>query len=230
MVILGEMSNGLAHELNTPIAVILARAEMLEIKLKKNFELTPQTLLESIEIIIKASNRISFIIKGLKQFTRNDVHDPLTKNLVSSIVHDTLIFCESKFKSSNINLNIFLPENETEINCRPSQISQVLLNLLNNAYDAIKELDDKWINLEVKTNDGFCIISVKDSGPGIPPHVREKLMQPFFTTKEIGKGTGLGLSTSKGILESHHGSFYLASDTTNTTFVMKIPLSNTKTI
>jgi signal transduction histidine kinase len=110
--------------------------------------------------------------------------------------------------------------------CRPTQISQVILNLLNNAFDAVKALNEKWVLLEVAClGTDWIQIRVTDSGAGIAESLATKIMEPFFTTKEIGKGTGLGLSISKGIVETHGGRFFLDRSFTHTSFVIEFPVS-----
>ncbi len=103
-------------------------------------------------------------------------------------------------------------------------LSKIILNLINNASDAVAGYSDKWIQLDVNKYPEFVQISVTDSGKGLSPEVAEKIMSPFFTTKERGKGTGLGLSICKRIAESHGGSFKYNSDCPNTQFVVQIPL------
>jgi signal transduction histidine kinase len=109
------------------------------------------------------------------------------------------------------------------IECRPTEISQILLNLLNNAFDAVFSLSEKWVELQVEELPDEIRIQVTDSGSGISKGIREKLMQPFFTTKEPGKGTGLGLSISNRIALKHHGKIYLDESCKNTRFVLVLP-------
>ena len=111
------------------------------------------------------------------------------------------------------------------MNCRSTQIEQVLLNLLSNSYDAIVNTPGPWILIVVKSNGQTAEISVTDSGKGIAPEIVSKIMQPFYTTKEVGKGTGLGLSISLGIIKSHHGEFYYDQNSKNTRFVIQLPKS-----
>lgn len=110
-----------------------------------------------------------------------------------------------------------------EVECRPTQISQVILNLLNNAHDAIGSLEEKWVMVSVTEIENDIEIRVTDSGSGIPEHVRMKIMEPFFTTKPVGKGTGLGLSVSLGILKAHRGSLVVDTESKNTCFVLRFP-------
>ena len=103
-------------------------------------------------------------------------------------------------------------------------MSQVILNLLNNAFDAIENKDEKWVEVQTLQNKNWVEIRVSDCGHGIPKEIQDKILQPFFTTKEVGKGTGLGLSISKGIIESHGGDLTIDNEAKNTTFVARIPL------
>jgi signal transduction histidine kinase len=109
------------------------------------------------------------------------------------------------------------------LRCSAVQISQVLLNLLNNAFQATAELPERWVRLEVLQQGEQCLVRVEDSGPGVPPSVVEKMFQLFFTTKPIGQGTGLGLSISRSIIARHGGDLFLDQTRPNTCFVVSIP-------
>ncbi len=129
----------------------------------------------------------------------------------------------SKFKHHQIDIQWNADDFHIDLMCRPVQISQVLVNLLSNSFDAIEKCSEKWVKLEVQTESGWINFRIKDSGRGIPEHLMQKIMLPFFTTKEIGKGTGLGLSISKGIMESHGGKLELDPSQPNTCFILKFP-------
>lgn len=134
------------------------------------------------------------------------------------------------FRSNGIQLKLVAHPNDSvlDINvvCVCVQIEQVLLNLLNNAHDATLNGDSPEVELAVSRDGQYIVITVTDSGPGIPLDIRDKIMQPFFTTKEIGKGTGIGLSISKGIMEKHKGELYLDQESERTRFVVKLPIEN----
>jgi len=105
------------------------------------------------------------------------------------------------------------------------QIAQVVMNLVQNAFDAVAEtLDEKWVRVNVTTRDDSVVVSVIDSGPGVPPHLRARIMEPFFTTKLVGKGTGLGLSLSRSIAASHGGDLTLGEQNGHTCFMLTLPL------
>ena len=102
------------------------------------------------------------------------------------------------------------------------------MNLLANAHDAVFNLSDKWVELSLAEVDDQIQLMVTDSGNGIAPNIVEKMMQPFFTTKEVGKGTGLGLSISKGIIEDHQGTLKYNSQSPHTQFILTFPKSRSR--
>jgi C4-dicarboxylate-specific signal transduction histidine kinase len=219
---LGEMAGGIAHEINNPLGVILVSAESQLNKIKRG-HVNLADIENSLKKIEDTAVRIAKIVQGLKTFSRTRGTDTLQKVTFKSILDSTLALCHEKFIANQVDLRVgWFPEDLT-IECGSIQISQVILNLLNNAYDAIENLPEKWIAIEVLDLKDAIEIRVTDSGKGIPETIQEKMFQPFFTTKDIGKGTGLGLSISKGIIESHEGRIFLERKAVHTTFVIHLP-------
>ena len=142
---------------------------------------------------------------------------------VSVLISNTCVFCSEKLKKNGVTLEIGELPNQLSVHCRGNQMSQVILNLLNNANDAISHLPEKWIRLEVEQTDNAILIAVSNSGPKIPPEVAEQIFRPFFTTKPVGKGTGLGLSISMRIMGDHKGSLSLDEFSAHTRFVISLP-------
>lgn len=219
---LGQMAGGLAHEIINPLAIIHGNAILLKQLAKRN-ALEMQSLLESAKVIEQTSDRISKIVKSLRAFARDVVQDPFQTVSVASIVTETAELCRDRFQRHAIDFQVEPIAADLEIECRPVQISQVLLNLLNNAFDAVEKLPNPWIKIAVNADDTHPKIIVTDSGPGIPAAIHDKLFQPFFTTKDVGKGTGLGLSVSNGIVETHAGSLMLDVSQPHTSFVVQLP-------
>ena len=219
---LGEMSAGLAHEINNPLTIITGKTASLRRIIQANPVNIGQGL-DAIERIEATAHRIAKIITGLRNFSRDGTGDPFEKTALKTVIDDALSFCATRFKSHNVELKIGTVSPDLEIFCRATQIGQVVLNLLNNAHDAVENLPDPWVELEVTSSPDTVEIIITDSGPGIPPAIREKIMQPFFTTKDVGKGTGLGLSISKGIIESHKGSLSIDGECKNTRFIVRLP-------
>lgn len=221
---LGEMAGGIAHEINTPLAIIQMRSDQL-LEQAREDAIDRTFAIKALESIDSTVHRIAKIVKSLRSFSRDGSKDPIVITSVQSIVDDTFSLCREKFNSRGIILNYKSHVIDPFINCRSSEISQVLLNLLNNSYDAIETQEEKWISIEARAAEGRLFIEVLDSGPGISKEIQSKIMNPFFTTKEIGKGTGLGLSISKGIIESHGGRITIDNNSKNTKFVIDLPLA-----
>ncbi len=219
---LGQMAAGLAHEIINPLAIIHGNAVVLKQQAAQN-KINVEGLLASAAIIEQTSERISKIVTSLRTFARDVTKDPFQKVQVAAIIRDTAELCRDRFKLRGIELRIEEPSSQVEIECRPVQISQVLLNLLNNAFDAVENVPDPWVSISVADDGSFLKISVTDAGEGISPAIQEKLFQPFFTTKDVGRGTGLGLSVSSGIVETHSGTIALDPSSKFTSFVIRLP-------
>lgn len=220
---LGEMAAGVAHEINNPLTIIMGRVQMMR-QFAKMGEISPNELVEFCDKIDNTVGRITRIIHGLKTFARDGSQDPFEPVEIKKLIQETLSFCEARFKNNDVKLIVDeIPE--VIVDCRYVQLSQVILNLLNNAFDAIVENDYRWVRLSIEDFEETIVFKVQDSGNGIPKAIQDKIMQPFFSTKEVGKGTGLGLSLSKGLIESHNGSLTLDLSAKNTTFVITLPKS-----
>ena len=222
---LGMMAGGMAHEINNPLGIIHALASDLIDMVKEKGAAPPAMVARNCNRIRETSDRIARIIKSLRQISREGSGDTFQPAPISRILEETLEVCRARFKANAVKL--LLPERipELSLHCREGQIAQVLLNLLQNAFDAVVEQkDERWVRLDVAVRDDSVVISVTDSGPGIPPELRPRIMEPFFTTKPVGKGTGLGLSLSKNIAEEHGGKLELGEENGRTCFSLTLPL------
>lgn len=216
---LGEMAAGVAHEINNPLAIISGRLTVMRMMLEDN-KLEKENIEEGLSKINETCFRISKIVKGLRAFSRDSGTDPMEETTVGKILEDTLELCRERLKNHLIDLTVEGDLSAT-LNCRSVEISQVLMNLISNSMDAIDHLTVKWINIKVISLNNKLMITVTDSGNGIPQEVAEKMMDPFFTTKQLGKGTGLGLSISKGIIEAHGGRLSYKISEGHTQFVIE---------
>lgn len=226
MATLGEMSAVIAHEINNPLTVIQLSIDSLKRDLISS-NTTNEEIEKKINKIHTSVGRMSKLVRGLKTFSRTSEQEDFAEINLKTFLDEVLSFSKSKYSTAGI---LFKTNEFPDIllECIPDQISQVLLNLLNNAYDAIIELPIKWVELTISIDkkNNEAIFSIKDSGAGIPPQIAHKILDPFFTTKDVGKGTGLGLSISKAIIEEHAGTLSLDKKSTNTNFIFKIPLKN----
>jgi two-component system cell cycle sensor histidine kinase/response regulator CckA len=219
---LGEMASGIAHEINNPLAVIHGLSVQLQ-ELFRDGSASAPMVLDSLGSMEKMANRIAAIVKGLKTFSRSTVGDPMVPADLNLVVQETMAMCEARMKASEVMVHVVLPPKPVMVSCRSAEISQVLLNLISNAFDAVQGVALPCVRVEVVRREKNARIQVEDTGMGIDAAVRERIFQPFFTTKEVGKGTGLGLSISKGIIEAHGGTLFLDSTTKGTRFVIELP-------
>lgn len=252
MASLGVMTAGIAHELNNPISSIHASVEalMMDFKdLEPLFNLLRESknpdnrdnnnshyndlnlnkvdiayLSKEVESLLKTikngSQRTAEIVQGLKNFSR-DSGDRLQPYKVEEGIETALTLLNHKI-NPNIKIKTTYRFKGT-ILCQISKINQVLLNIIDNAIQAVEK--EGIINIETYPKDAFCIIKIKDTGPGMDTETQKKIFEPFFTTKDVGKGTGLGLSISYAIIQQHKGELTVESHPgKETVFTIKLPL------
>jgi PAS domain S-box-containing protein len=214
---LGEMSAGIAHEISNPLAIIEGSTNLLT-----KFLNNPEKLISKIEAIKKSCGRISKIVSGLRKFSRSGDKIELSLHSLSAIAREVLKLTESKSKRHDTSVTM---ESKTDASvfCNEIEIEQVLINLINNAIDAVKTNPEKWVKVLLFDDNDSVVLRVIDSGSGIPENVRNKLFEPFFTTKKVGEGTGLGLSISKGILDEHKATITVVTDYPNTCLEVRFP-------
>lgn len=228
---LGEMASGIAHEINNPLAIISTSATLVNKTIQGDSEVDRSFISTIMDDVNDTVKRISKIIQGLRNISRDPSKDEFEMAFMEDILEDVLALCGEKFKGHGIDLKIspLTPFKDLPLEILKIQLSQVLLNLLNNSFDAIqnpKTLEEKlWIDVDIQYDEKEDRIEIKvtDSGKGISKEVADKMFNPFYTTKDIGKGTGLGLSLSKAIIRRHNGQFYINHDNPNTQFIINIP-------
>jgi len=219
LAMLGEMSAGVAHEINNPLAVIDGSLQAIE----KSGGL-PEHFRQRMESIQRSVKRISKIVLGLKKFSRSSELSEKREVRIGDIFKDVVGYTEELAQQKNV--SIFAEKDmDLTLNCVPSEIEQVLINLVSNGIDAVQNLEERWVRLHAKSVDAKVIIKVCDSGGGIAKELASKIFHPFFTTKPVGVGTGLGLSISKGIVEAQGGELRLVDDVKHTCFEMSFSKS-----
>lgn len=222
MVSLGEMAAGVAHELGNPIASIQAWLDVMESQLLRGVD-DLDKFLKTLPKVREDARRIRNIIRGMLTYARDGSRDPFhSENLgqIIKLVHD---YCSYKLRKHQVEWRFESENPYIEIECRLSEVSQVFVNFILNACDAISEADKRWIDIQVKERDQKVVVEVTDSGAGISPELVERIWDPFFTTKPVGSGTGLGLSISRSIIENHQGRVFVDVDSANTKFVIELP-------
>jgi C4-dicarboxylate-specific signal transduction histidine kinase len=223
---LGMMAGGVAHEINNPLGIIHALASDLRDMVKEEGSVPPEVVARNSARIRETADRIARIVKSLRQISREGSRDKLHPARVGKVVEATLAICRERFKVNAVKLLLPQAIPELSVPCREVQIEQILLNLLQNAFDAVAEQPgERWVRLNIQSTEESVIFSVTDNGPGISEELQTHIMEPFFTTKPIGKGTGLGLSLSKSIAEEHGGKLEYSEDHGHTCFSLVLPLA-----
>lgn len=211
---LGTLTASIAHELNTPVSIITATCSNLKHEMETN-ELEREQLMRYVDMIEQSAWRSARILEVLRNYSYNDRPQFDVTNL-NMIVEDAVTLVRHQFRGQyNIKIEQELDDNMPSFVCDHHRMTQVLLNLLINASDAIPEKGGvvkirTWIqqeegkNATCKPKTLYCL-SVQDSGTGIDEKIQNDIFKPFFTTKPFGKGTGLGLYIAKEIVDLHHG-------------------------
>lgn len=220
---LGEMAAGIAHEVNNPLSIIQGSANIVRRLVEQEpIDITNVKLLTT--KMIETSERISKTIRSLKALSRDAENDPMLSVSINTVLLQSIDVTEQRFKQYDIQLKWSPCPEDIKVLAREAELMQVITNLLGNSIDAVKELSEKWIELRVARNGDFVDITVTDSGKGIPPEIQKKIMEPFFTTKDVNQGTGLGLSISKNIIKNHHGELMLVPESPHTMFKIRLPI------
>ena len=231
--ILARLSSGLAHEIKNPLAIIHARASDLA-EMASESEVGRAQIEKSCASIIQTSDRAIRILRGIAAMARVGTQDPMQPTSVREIVEQAVDLVRGRYRTSGILLTADLPPDLPMVECREVEISQILINLLNNAFDAVDgdSRSERWVRVQVSVQAGAeyenqierLQIEVLDGGPGVAAEHREHLMQTFFTTKAVGAGIGIGLSISRAIAQDHGGQLELRECDGHTCFRLTLPV------
>lgn len=223
MAALGTMAAGVAHEINTPLSTVSMIGGQIKDIVEDQAEVDRQAVVELLSAIEDTIARIADITNGMKTFAHQARSSKPITVQVSQIIGSSQLVFEKILAEKGIKFQSTLPAEDSTIECRLSEVSQVLINLVINSSFAIEKLPVKWVRLEVKNLENFIEFKVIDSGSGISPEIEKKIFDPFFTTKDFGQGAGLGLSISKGIIDQHGGKIGLDRSSANTCFYVQVP-------
>lgn len=219
---LGELAAGVAHELGTPLAALQGRIELLEQRLASP-PVDPDQLHKSLRNLADLGDRMTRIVRTVRSLARDAAGDPFEQVAVAQLLRDALVLGEERLRRSGATVRAAPVPETLRIDCRPAQVTQVLLNLIGNAADAVRALPERWVQIELRETAERVAIVVTDSGAGVPEEIRARIMAPFFTTKPPGEGTGLGLSISRALVEAHGGTLALEPGSPHTRFVVTLP-------
>jgi PAS domain S-box-containing protein len=217
---LGEASASLAHELKSPLAAIDMKLEIIE-----QFPPTPAQLTKHIHRLQEISTRIRERLQHVQNFSRR--HKSNQKELCdfSVIWANVWLLSEHSLQQASVRTDVDIPATLPKLWCNPTQLEQLLLNLINNARDAMDGCDPRILTLTVREHAKQLHVQVKDTGAGMSQATQQRLFEKFFTTKEIGKGTGLGMGIVQKVLDAHQGQIDVQSALhEGTTMSITLPL------
>jgi two-component system NtrC family sensor kinase len=230
MTTLGEMSAGIAHELNQPLNAIKMGSEFLEMMIEKEAPVSPEALFQIVHEVSSQVDRAEGIIRRLRDFGRKTDFTK-EKLLINDPINAVLDIIGRQLRLQNIDVRLQLAADLPPILAHHNRIEQVIFNLLTNARDAINLKEEsemrnnqRTISIRSYTDDDRVVVAVSDTGIGIDPAVKDQIFEAFFTTKKMGEGMGLGLSITNGIVEDYGGKIYIDSvEGEGTTFRLSFP-------
>jgi signal transduction histidine kinase len=201
MASVGQMAAGIAHEINTPLGIILGYAQLM----MDDFEPDSETY-QNLKVIERQTQASRKIVADLLKYSRQSGSARETVNL-SEIIRDAVAITEHSLNLSHIRVHQHCADDLPVIVGDPEKLRQVVVNLINNAHHAMEGIESGELYLSTRHDPAASkvIAEVRDTGHGIADHIKAKIFDPFFTTKPVGKGTGLGLSVSYGIIQEHGG-------------------------
>ncbi|HEX9082784.1 MAG TPA: ATP-binding protein, partial [Holophagaceae bacterium] len=201
---LGALAGGVSHDMNNVLAAIMALGSLLQERYRED-----PVLSKHLETLMHAAGRGRDLVKGLTDFARKDLSEPRPLDLNEVVRKEAALLCRTTLQKIQVTQD--LQEGLPQVMGDPSAIQNALMNLCVNALDAMPQGGRLTLATRVE-GDGHVLLSVKDTGQGMPPDVLARAMEPFFTTKPAGKGTGLGLALVYGVMTSHGGRVAITSE------------------
>jgi two-component system NtrC family sensor kinase len=221
LAVMGSLLAGVVHELNNPLSVVLGQTALLREVLGSGPHAAQAGK------IALAAERCARIVKNFLAFARQQSPERQPV-MLNQVVQETVELLAYSLRMDNVEVSLDLSEDLPPLWADPNQLHQIVVNLVTNAHHAMREVSDRRLTLTTRCDESgrWVRLEVADTGPGVPPAIRSRIFQPFFTTKPPGQGTGLGLSICQGIAEDHGGTVSLESPSGGgAVFVIRLPAS-----
>lgn len=221
---LGELATSIVHEIENHLTIIAGRTVMVGKLLHTESKSSNSKIKVALDSIGSDVKRIDRIVKSVRTIAHDSSQQAREHQMlqISNVLDEALELFRCKIKSRSIRLTISEIPPQMFILGDPTQLLQVFLILLNNSFDAIEGMSEEWIHVSAQVADQSLLLSVTDSGPGIPAHLHERIFTPFFTTKNAGKGVGVGLNLARKFVEAHSGKLWIDPGSPNTRFVVQL--------
>lgn len=220
----------MSHEINNPLTVISLKNQKTIDLLKNKSNLSSEditTAINNLEKVNESTKRITKVISSLFKFSQQIEMEEITSVNLMEIINNAKDVVNFRTEARKIKIAINCP-NEIVIKTKKAQLSQAMVNLINNAIDSFEDTSagNSLIDISlIGKNENYITLAFTDNGKGISPENHDKIFLPFFTTKDVGKGIGMGLSLSLGIIQSIGGDLWLDKKHANTRFVIKLPIN-----
>ncbi|MCB4756604.1 MAG: CHASE domain-containing protein [Elusimicrobia bacterium] len=218
----GQLAGGMAHEINNPLGIILGFVQSIKFQVSSD-----PSLATALEFIEKEALRCKELVHNLLVFSRSSQQDQQEEVDIKNAVEESLSLILAQSRVKDIELIKDLRDGLPSIVANKNQIQQIIINLCNNAMDAMPEKGTLTVRTDrlQKNGSDWIVVEVSDTGAGIPEEIQSRIFEPFFTTKEVGKGTGLGLSLVFEIVQRHKGTIDVKSEVgKGTTFTVFLPI------
>lgn len=222
MALLGELFHDVVHDIRNPLSTVTLIASVID-KSRRSDELDGKRLVEKIRILDLSSRQIERVLSSVDSLWRGDHEVGFECISVESLITSTVELVASHIRSAGIELRTTIVEPSIFLSCKRIALMQALLQLIRNARDASINSINPWIEVRGEDTNGYIELSVVNSGERIPLDVRDKMMQPFFTTKPPHAASGLGLPCSLVIVAEHGGTLFYDQEAEHTRFVIRLP-------
>lgn len=219
---LGEMTAGISHEINTPLAIILGNTHQMS-QFRDALNGISSDLSLRLEKIDRSAHRISNVVKGLKEFGKSEGSVQESQFTVGSLFESLVESFSEQAAKQNVSLTWEKLNNEATLKTHRTDLERAFKCLIVNALEAVKNLPEKWVKLSVELNSKTVKLTVTDSGNGVDPVTAASMMQAFFTTAPLGQKLGIGLSIAKSLIEANGGQLEYNSHSKQTQFSVILP-------
>ena len=222
---IGELAAGVGHEINNPLTISIANLNKLKKDLLAGGQ-DPKDISRCLEKIIAANERIKVIVHGLTVLSRSD-KEVLEDVSLNKFVFQTVDFVKEVYANEGVSIQIEIPETyDFFVLANSGKFHQIIVNLLSNAKDATEKTPDRLIKVRLfEREPNEVVLAITDNGSGIPSDLISKIVEPFFTTKDVGKGTGLGLGIVNSFVKQFNGKLEIESEIdVGSTFTVVLPI------
>jgi C4-dicarboxylate-specific signal transduction histidine kinase len=237
MVAVGELASAISQAIDSPLSTLEERAAAVLTRLNSSAPGSEDHALSSVRTDLRAfaeevrdiSQKLSSLTANLLSLTPQTEPVEYKQIKVARVLASVKSICDQRFQNAGVDLRFADLSKELSVEANFAQIERILLNLLENAFDAVQNVRERWVKIEITEDEDSIYFYVSDSGPGIPIKNRSRIFDPFFTTKTLETGSGLGLTLAATLASQHNGLLRFDALHPHTRFVLQLPKRHTAT-